>query len=127
MRHTPLLFAGAALVALSACNNRPSAEAVGPESDPATNQAAKAAPVELPPAIRAEQTFRCKDNSLVYVTFFEGDKQALIRTEPNGAPTTVRAANAGEPLTADGGYSLTGTTESITVTLPGKGEQTCRA
>lgn len=128
MKHSSLFLAGAALLALSACNNRPTAEAVDPNSESVTNQAAaKAAPVELPPAIKAEQTFRCKDNSLVYVTFFEGDRQALVRTEPNGAPTTLRAANAGEPLTADGGYSMTGTTESITLTLPGKAEQTCRA
>lgn len=120
--HLPI---AAALLALSACNNRPTAEAVDPNSEAVSNQTA-AAPVELPPAIKAERTFRCRDNSLVYVTFFEGDKQALVRTQPNGAPTTLRAANAGEPLTAEGGYSLTGTTESITLTLPGKDEQTCR-
>ncbi|PAX08720.1 hypothetical protein [Sphingomonas lenta] len=125
MKHR-LLLAGAALVALAACNNRPSAEAVGPESEPAANKTA-AAPVELPPAIRAEQTFRCRDNSLLYVTFFEGDKQVLVRTEQNGAPTTLRAPNAGEPYTADGGYRLTDTTENITVTLPGKSEQSCKA
>lgn len=127
MKHISLLLPAAALLALSACNNRPTAEAVDPNAESVTNEsAAKAAPVELPPAIRADKTFRCKDNSLVYVTFFQGDKQALVRTEPNGAPTTLRAANAGEPLTAKGGYSMTGTTESITLTLPGKPEQTCR-
>jgi hypothetical protein len=91
------------------------------------NVLANAAPVELPPAIKADKTFRCKDNSLVYVTFFQGDKLASIRTEQTGPVTRLTAPAAGEPLTADGGWTLTGTPASITVTVPGKPSQTCRA
>lgn len=126
MKHTPLLLAGAALFALSACN-RPATEVTDPDADTTANRTAAAPPVELPPAIKAEKTLRCKDNSLVYVTFFEGDRQALVRTEPNGAPTTLRTETAGEPLVAEDGYRMTGTTENVTLTLPGKAEQTCRA
>lgn len=127
MKHPPLLLAGAALLALSACN-RPANEVTDPDADTAGNRTIPAGPpVELPPAIKAEKTLRCKDNSLVYVTFFEGDKQALIRTEPNGAPTTLRTETVGQPLVAEGGYRMTGSTENVTLTLPGKAEQTCRA
>ena len=52
--------------------------------DPLANTLASAPKVELPPAIKADKTLRCKDNSLVYVTFFEGDKQAVVRTEQDG-------------------------------------------
>lgn len=127
MKHSPL-YAFAALLALSACSNRTPQEADADAAAAAgANDAAAATPVELPPAIKAEATLRCRDNSLVYVTFFQGDTQALVRTEPNGAPTTLRAPAAGEPLVADGGYSLTGTPESVELALPGKDAQTCSA
>ena len=123
MKQTPL-YAFAALFALSACNNSAAEETAADAAAP-SNQIA--APVELPPAITAEKTLRCKDNSLVYITFFEGDRQALVRTEQNGTPTMVKAETAGDPLIADGGYRMTGTSESIELTLPGKSAQTCRA
>jgi hypothetical protein len=117
----------AALLALSACNSEPQApEVIDTNPDPMATALANAAPVELPPAIRAEKSMRCKDNSLVYVTFFEGDKQANVRTVQNGTPTVLRAAAAGEPLVAEGGWKLTGTPESITLEQPGKGTLTCR-
>lgn len=125
---SPLPFAAAALLALAACNNKPATpEVVDTNPDPMASELANAGAVELPPAIKAEKTMRCKDNSLVYVTFFQGDKQAFVRTEKDGAPTTLKAANAGEPLTAEGGWTMTGTPENITLTQPGKGELTCRA
>lgn len=124
--HLP--FAAAALLALAACNSQ-SAEpqVLDANPDPMATELANAGAVELPPAIKAEKTMRCKDNSLVYVTFFQGDKQAFVRTAEDGAPTTLTAPNAGEPLVADGGWKMTGTPESITLTQPGKGELTCRA
>ncbi|WP_033921527.1 hypothetical protein [Sphingomonas sp. 37zxx] len=94
--------------------------------DPLAAQKEKAAPVELPPAIRGNVAFRCKDNSLLYVEFFDGDKQVKVRSEPGGTPTQLRAPEAGQPYVAEG-YSLTGDMEKITVTQPGKGEQSCHA
>ncbi|MGJ3629785.1 hypothetical protein AB5I41_28585 [Sphingomonas sp. MMS24-JH45] len=79
---------------------------------------ANAAPVELPPAIKADKTMRCKDGQLVYVTFFQGDKQAVVRTEKGGTPTTLKGAEAGKPLTADGGWSMTGNTDLVALTVP---------
>lgn len=122
------LTAIAALLALAACNSKPAApEVVDSNPDPMANTLANAAPVELPPAIKSEQTLRCKDNSLVYVTFFQGDKQAVVRTKEGGPSTTLKAPEAGKPLVAEGGWSMTGGEKSITLTQPTKASQICHA
>jgi hypothetical protein len=127
MKSPLLLSAAAALFALAACTSEPKApEVVDSNPDPMASQLANAAPVELPPAIKADKSFRCKDNSLVYVTLFEGDKQAVVRTTKGGTATTLKAANAGEPRTAEGGWSLTGDANNITLAQPGKDSQTCK-
>jgi len=128
MKSPLLLPAAAALIALSACNSQPSKpEVVDTNPDPMAAELANKGAVELPPAIKADKTFRCKDNSLVYVTFFQGDKQAIVKTKKDGSPTTLKADKAGDPLVADGGWKLTGDTGHITLTQPGKGEQACKA
>ena len=115
--------AAVALLALSACNNKPT-EVSSVTPDPMAAEIANRAPVELPPAIKKEVTFRCKDNSLVYVTFFEGDKQALVKNSATGTPTKLTAEKAGDPLKADG-YEMTGTVKAVTLTQPGKPKQLC--
>jgi hypothetical protein len=122
-----LPLATASLLALAACgsqSNEP--QVIDTNPDPLATQLANAGPVELPPAIKADKTMRCKDGSLVYVTFFQGDKQAVVRTEQNG-PATVLKGEAGQALTADGGWSLTGSTSEIALTRPGKGALSCHA
>jgi hypothetical protein len=121
----PTLAAAVALLALGACG-KPAPEVIDTNPDPMANQLAHAKHVELPPAIKADKTLRCKDNSLVYVTFFEGDKQASVRTVKDGTATRLTAATAGEPLTADGGWKMTGSTDAITLTQPGKDTLTCK-
>jgi hypothetical protein len=118
--------AAVALLALSACNNDKAETVTTTAPDPMASVLANAAPVELPPAMKAEVSMRCKDNSLVYVTFFEGDKMALIKSTKDGTATKLTAEKAGDPLKAEG-YSLTGTPKNITVTQPGKGTLTCKA
>jgi len=120
-------LAAASLFALAACNSQSSPEVVDSNPDPMANKLAKAKPVELPPAIKADKTMRCKDGSLVYVTFFQGDKQAVVRTEKDGTPTMLKGAEAGKPLTADGGWSMTGDTGEVTLTRPGKSALACHA
>ena len=115
----------AAVALLAACNSQSEPEVLDSNPDPMATELANRAPVELPPAIKAEKSLRCKDNSLVYVTFFQGDKQANVRTEKGGTPTVLKAPNAGEPLVAEGGWSMTGTTEEITLTQPGKSAVVC--
>lgn len=122
------LAVAASLFALAACNSQPSQpEVIDSNPDPLAAQLANAAPVELPPAITADKTMRCKDGSLAYVTFFQGDKQVVVRTEKAGTPTTLKTDEAGKPLTAEGGWSLTGDASEVTLTQPGKAAQTCHA
>lgn len=122
---SPLPLAAAALLALAACNAEPTTEVIDANPDPMAKELANAGAIELPPAIKADKSMRCSDNSLVYVTFFEGDKQAIVRTEKGGTATTLTAPNAGEPLTAEGGWKLTGDTANISIEQPGKGALSC--
>lgn len=121
-----ILPLSAALLTLAACGPGKPEEVDTRAPDPQASELANAAPVELPPAVKASVTFRCKDNSLIYVDFFQGDTQANLKTAPDATPVHLTASAAGEPLTAEG-YSVAGTPKSITVTLPGKGAQTCSA
>ena len=122
------ITAVAALLVLAACNSKPATpEVIDTNPDPMANTLANAAPVELPPAIKSEKTLRCKDNTLLYVTFFEGDKQAVVRTKQDGPATTLKSTVAGSPKTADGGWSMTGNEDSVTLTRPGKSAQICHA
>lgn len=125
-RLTLTVAAASALAALAACNSQPETIVGGGPQDDMAAELANAAPVELPPSVKTSETYRCKDNSLVYVDFMSDDKTANIRTAKDGAPTQVKAAEAGQPMVAEG-YSLEGKGSSITLTLPGKGSQSCKA
>lgn len=118
--------AAVALLALSACNQEP--EVISERApDPMASQLANAAPVELPPAIKATVSMRCQPgNALLFVEFFGGDKQVTVATEQNGPKTRLTAAEAGQPFTAEGGWKLTGTPASATVEVPGKGTLSCK-
>jgi hypothetical protein len=120
-----LPFAAAAIITLAACNQTKQPQVIDANPDPMATQLANAAPVELPPAITGDKTFRCKDQSLAYVTFFQGDKQVVVRTEQNGTATTLKAPEAGQPFTAEGGWSLKGDQQNITLKTPTKPSLTC--
>ena len=113
----------AALLALAACNTEP--EVVETNPDPMKEELANAAPVEAPPMIQASNTYRCKDNSLVYIDFYTNNT-AQVRTEKGGTPTTVTAPEGGGAYTAEG-YSVSGNAPEITLTMPGKGTLSCKA
>ena len=119
------LIAAASLGLLSACNQNDEPEVVGGPADPLAEQLANAAPVELPPSVKANKQFRCKDNSLFFVDYMSDDKTALLRTEKGGAATTLKAAEAGQPFTAEGGYTIDGSGDNVTITVPGKSAQAC--
>lgn len=121
-----LAVAVAALLPLAACNKPSPAEranATAANEAAAADEAAAAAP--LPPAIRGDKSFRCKDNSLAFVTFFQGDKQAVVRDKQDGPATVLTATTTGEPLTATGGWSMTGDESGIMLTRPGKPAVSC--
>jgi len=135
IRNLTLLVLGAS--ALAACNPQPTTIVANEQPDPMAAELANAAPVELPPAIAASKTYRCKDNSLIRVDWLAGGKGANLRVGDSTAAVALRApapaeggnevAEATQALTAEGGYSLKGdaTGSNVTLGLPGKGPLTC--
>lgn len=126
MQKTHRFFAAAsvaALLSLSACNEPETITAEN--NDPQAVELANAAPVELPPSIVASRTYRCKDNSLLYAEFLSNNT-ARVRAEQGGTPTTLTAAEANAPYTAEG-YSLSANAAQVTYSAPGKGSQSCKA
>lgn len=119
-----ILFGLAAAVALSACNKEDHTIVADGPADPQAEQLAKAAPVALPPSIVASRTYRCKDNSLVYIDFLSNNT-AVYKSKKDGAPVSLTAAGDGQPYTADG-YSVSANSEQIQLTAPGKGSESCK-
>ena len=117
--------AAIALLPLAACNNNEPEVVSGQARDPLAEQIQNAAPVELPPAVAASVTFRCKDNSLIYVDFFQGNKLANLRTDKGGSPTQLKAEEAGKPYVG-GDYTLTGDPKSVELKGP-NGTRSCNA
>lgn len=128
MQKTPIALRAApiALLALlAACNSKP--ETVeGGVVDPTANQIANAPAVTLPPALAASHTYRCKDNSLIYVDFLDDNKTAHLKTSKDGAIINLVAAEPGKPFEANG-YKLTGSGTDVTYEAPGKGSESCKA
>ncbi len=114
----------ATLLTLSACQQE---TIVAGRKDDMAEELAKAPKVVLPPAIKSTKAYRCKDGSLAYVDLFQGDKMANLRKTENGATTKLEAAEAGQPMVAAGGYSLTVAGDDVSITEPGKGTQLCKA
>ncbi len=140
MTRTVTIIAIAAAAALAGCQQEDHT-LTNERYDPMADALANAGPVELPPAIMASKTYRCRgDNSLVYIDWL-ADGSAQFRAEQGTAPVRLRAAEAGEPdetgesgesgerggpLTADG-YALEGTADGSTITIatPDAGERSC--
>ena len=114
---------GAALLALGACSGEPETVSVN-QYDPQAQALANAAPVQLPPSITHSRTYRCTDNSLVYVDFYNNNT-AQLRTERDGTPTTLAAAEGNPPYTA-AGYSVSANADQVRITAPGKNNISCR-
>ena len=128
IRNLTLIAAG--LLALAAC--KPETITGGEQPDPMKDELAKAAPVELPPAISASKTYRCKDNGLVTIDWLQGGKGAYLhgdgQAQTHLKPVEVAEGQpASSDLTAEGGFVIKGaaTASSVTVTMPGKGTQAC--
>ena len=122
-----LLTIAVASLALMACEKEtidPGAE----RNEIAAANAANAPKVVLPPSITATKTYRCADSSVIHLDWLSDKMSANFRAEESGTPVQLKAAEAGQPMTAEG-YSLTGdaTAASITITRPGKGSSSCKA
>lgn len=118
--------AATGLFALAACSTEPETIVGGGPQDDMAEELAKAPEIELPPSVKSSATYRCKDNSLVYIDWLSDNKSANIRLEKGGLPTLVKAPAEGEAMVAEG-YSLSGNASAITLTAPGKNGQSCKA
>lgn len=128
MTRTQLLLALVATAALAGCNKENHTIVAGPDDDVANQAPPTNGPVTLPPSIASSKSYRCKDNSVVYIDWMSDNKSANFRSDRTGTPVALTAPEAGQPMTADG-YSLSGTPggNSITLSRPGKGSQGCTA
>jgi hypothetical protein len=103
-----LLVAAAALAGCDQSDHN--LTATGPY-DPNANLTNSAGPVVLPPAITAQKSYRCKDNSVIYVDWYN-DGSARLKKERTEAGVVVQAAD------------LKGDAKSPSITANG---QTCKA
>ena len=113
MHKTPLFAAAAsaALLALGGCNSQP--ETVN-TYDPQAEALKNAPPVELPPAVTSNKTYRCADNSLYYVDFYNNNTAVLHRGSREAAGVTL-TAEGGNPPYAGGNYSLSGNGDNVRI------------
>ena len=112
----------AALTTLAACNSEP--EVIGGPADPQAEVLKNAPQVQLPPSILASRTYRCADNGLVYVDFFNNDT-ATVRTSPDGERHQLASAEGG--AFEANGYSVSANAETIQYKAPDKAQQRCHA
>lgn len=135
-----------AFAGLAACGES-NPEVVGEMYDPndAEELAAEEANTEVPPMVRASRSYRCADNSVVYVTFYTNDTQVGVASDRSAPPTilaneamasadaeTDMGAEAGDEAAAPEetgparfagqGHTLVGTGDSVTYD-----GQTCNA
>lgn len=119
-----LLIPAAALLTLAGCNSEPETIISGPV-DPMAEQMKNATPVTLPPAVTHSVAFRCKDNSVAFVDFFDGSF-VNYRADRGEAPVRLEKNAEGEGFSGND-HSLTGTPKAITLTLPGAAAKACTA
>lgn len=92
MTRTALVITLAAAAALAGCNKEDhTIVAGGPVED--NSAAASNSPVALPPSISASKTYRCKDNSLIYVDWLS-DNTARVKKTHEEVGTTVTPGTA---------------------------------
>lgn len=144
MKKPLLLLAPLSVLALAACNKSETPAEGEAGTDTA---AATAAPLAMPPAITASGTYRCADNTILYVDFLGANEAADIRVGDKAASAVrvtaaapaapaadaaapaapAEVAPAGPLKSADGESSLSGSGKQINVKLAGKGAQTCKS
>jgi hypothetical protein len=142
MKKTILILAPLSMLALAACN-KTEPPAIDAEAE-AAKAAAAAPPIEMPPAITASGTYRCADNTILYVDFLGKNESADIRVgEKTAAAVRVNApkpeapaagaaapaadaAPTGPMKSEDGKTTLAGSGKQINVKLADKGGQTCK-
>ncbi len=110
----PLIIALAAAAALAGCNKEDhTIVAGGPDAEANNSAAATRTPVALPPSIVASKSYRCDNNSLVYVDWLS-DGSARVKMSAEEAGTHVAA----------GAPELKGDAKAASITYKG---ESCKA
>ena len=101
MTRTTLLITLAAAAALAGCNSK--GQTIGGDDA----NAAKNAPVALPPSITGSKAYRCKDNHVVYIDWMSDGKARVKKTreELGGTPVTPGTDLKGDPAAASITYN----------------------
>src|SRR3546814_18375758 len=86
-----LSFAAAALVSLSACGQSQPEVVDNKAPDPIAARAAEAPPVEMQAAVKDSRSYRCKDNSVIFVDFLADDVSAHLRQLRDETPVALKA------------------------------------
>ena len=111
MTRTHLILALGVAAALAGCNKEDHTIVAGPNVTD-DNAAAANGPVALPPSVTASKSYRCKDNSLVYIDWLsDGTARVKKPREEVGAQLTP-------------GTELKGDSKASTITYNG---QSCKA
>ena len=93
----------AALILLAACDSQPTTIVAGGPADPDADKIKAAKPVKLPPAVLANKSYRCKDNSLVYIDWFNDNQTANLHVKDKAAtPVNLSSPTPGGPFSGGG-------------------------
>ena len=87
MTRTPLLITLAAAAALAGCNSKDHTIVAGGPQEDNFNDAANG-PVTLPPSVASSKSYRCKDNSLVYIDWLS-DGSARVKKSQSEVGTSL--------------------------------------
>src|SRR6476661_1223010 len=129
MTRTPLAIMLVVAAALAGCNKENHTIVAGPDTGDNETNSSVNANVQLPPSIVGSKLYRCADDTLVNVDYMSDSKSANVRVGKDGAVTQVASAEAGGPMTAEGGYSVEGspTASTAKIAVPGHPSQSCKA
>jgi len=83
--------------------------------DPMAEELANAAPPPPMPMIKESHTYRCKDNSLIFLDFMTDNVTVNFKSDREGPVTVLKAPTAGEAFVSeDGSKTLTGSGTEVT-------------
>lgn len=105
----------ATVLSLAACSKDEPESFNSGTGDPQAAELANAAALPPPPMIKSSHSYRCKDNSLIFVDFMTDDKTANFKSTKDAPVTVLTAPEAGKAyVSADGKTTVTGAGNDIT-------------